>query len=201
MRYLSVRIGGSETMKQFTVRTNAKAEMIDITDRIRILLKESRIKSGVCHVFVPHTTAAVTINENADPDVPRDILMELGKIVPLNDHYRHVEGNSAAHIKASILGASETVFIEDGELVLGTWQSIFFCEFDGPRSRRVIVMLTALEAPEIASAGRSHGHKSDHFRIGDMCSFTDAKLILFRSSLMALGFFQAIIFQTWPGVP
>ena len=135
-------------MKQFSVRTNARSEMIDITDRIRILLKESRIKSGICHVFVPHTTAAVTINENADPDVPRDILRELEKIVPHNDHYRHVEGNSAAHIKASILGASETVFIENGELVLGTWQSIFFCEFDGPRSRRVIVRLMALQAPK-----------------------------------------------------
>ena len=133
-------------MKQFTVRTNAKAEMIDITDRIRILLKESKIKSGVCHVFVPHTTAAVTINENADPDVPLDILMELGKIVPFNDHYRHVEGNSAAHIKASIVGASETVFIENGDLVLGTWQSIFFCEFDGPRTRRVTVRLAALDS-------------------------------------------------------
>ena len=135
-------------MKQFAVRTNTRAEMIDITDRIRILLKESRIKSGICHVFVPHTTAAVTINENADPDVPRDILMELEKIVPLSDHYRHVEGNSAAHIKASIIGASETVFIEDGELVLGTWQSIFFCEFDGPRTRKVFVRLTPLEAPK-----------------------------------------------------
>ncbi len=135
-------------MKQFSVRTNARSEMIDITDRIRILLKESGIKSGMCRVFVPHTTAAVTINEKADPDVPRDILRELGKIVPHNDHYLHVEGNSAAHIKASILGASETVFIENGELVLGTWQSIFFCEFDGPRSRRVIVMLTALQAPK-----------------------------------------------------
>ncbi|MGZ3579464.1 MAG: secondary thiamine-phosphate synthase enzyme YjbQ [Syntrophales bacterium] len=138
----------SETMKQFAVRTNTMAEMIDITDRIRILVKESRIKSGVCHVFVPHTTAAVTINENADPDVPRDILTELGKIIPFNDHYRHVEGNSAAHIKASIVGASETVFIENGDLVLGTWQSIFFCEFDGPRSRRVIVMLTAVQSPK-----------------------------------------------------
>ncbi|MGZ3597253.1 MAG: secondary thiamine-phosphate synthase enzyme YjbQ [Syntrophales bacterium] len=138
----------SETMKQFAVRTNTRAEMIDITDRIRILVKESRIKSGVCHVFVPHTTAAVTINENADPDVPRDILTELEKIIPFNDHYRHVEGNSAAHIKASIVGASETVFIENGDLVLGTWQSIFFCEFDGPRSRRVIVMLTAVQSPK-----------------------------------------------------
>ncbi len=128
-------------MKQFSVRTNARSEMIDITDRIRALLKESRIRSGICHVFVPHTTAAVTINENADPDVPRDILSELDKIVPHNDHYRHVEGNSAAHIKASIVGASETLLIENGDLVLGTWQSIFFCEFDGPRTRRVIVRL------------------------------------------------------------
>jgi secondary thiamine-phosphate synthase enzyme len=115
--------------------------MIDITGRIRTLLKESGIKSGVCHVFVPHTTAAVTINENADPDVPRDILMELEKIVPLSDNYRHMEGNSAAHIKASMLGASETIFIENGDLVLGTWQSIFFCEFDGPRTRRVLVLI------------------------------------------------------------
>ena len=135
-------------MKQFAVRTNTRSEMIDITDRIRVLLKDSRIRSGICHVFVPHTTAAVTINENADPDVPRDILTELEKIVPHNDHYRHAEGNSAAHIKATIVGASETVFIENGDLVLGTWQSIFFCEFDGPRTRRVIVMLTALEAPK-----------------------------------------------------
>jgi secondary thiamine-phosphate synthase enzyme len=119
--------------------------MIDITDRIRALLKESRIRSGICNVFVPHTTAAVTINENADPDVPRDILSELDKIVPHNDHYRHVEGNSAAHIKASIVGASETLLIENGDLVLGTWQSIFFCEFDGPRTRRVIVRLAALD--------------------------------------------------------
>ena len=132
-------------MKKFTVRTNARAEMIDITGHIRTMLKESRIKSGICHIFVPHTTAAVTINENADPDVPRDILMELDKNVPLNDHYRHTEGNSAAHIKASIIGASETVFIEDGDLVLGTWQSVFFCEFDGPRTRQVIVRLSPLE--------------------------------------------------------
>ena len=135
-------------MKQFSVRTNAMSEMIDITDRIRVLLKESRIRSGICHIFVPHTTAAVTINENADPDVPRDILAELGKIVPQNDHYRHVEGNSAAHIKASIVGASETVLIENGDLVLGTWQSIFFCEFDGPRTRRVFVRLAALDSPK-----------------------------------------------------
>jgi secondary thiamine-phosphate synthase enzyme len=133
-------------MKQFNVRTNARSEMIDITGRIRALLKESKMRSGICHVFVPHTTAAVTINENADPDVPRDILMELDKIVPLNDHYRHGEGNSAAHIKSSIVGASEMIFVDDGELVLGTWQSVFFCEFDGPRTRKVIVRLTPLES-------------------------------------------------------
>jgi secondary thiamine-phosphate synthase enzyme len=133
-------------MKQFTVRTNARSEMIDITGRIRALLKESKMRSGTCHVFVPHTTAAVTINENADPDVPRDILMELDKIVPLNDHYRHGEGNSAAHIKSSIVGASEMIFVDDGELVLGTWQSVFFCEFDGPRARKVIVRLTPQES-------------------------------------------------------
>lgn len=132
-------------MKQFTVRTNARSEMIDITGRIRNLLKESKIRSGICRVFIPHTTAAVTINENADPDVPRDILMELDKIVPQNGHYRHIEGNSAAHIKSSLMGASETVFIEDGELVLGTWQSVFFCEFDGPRTRKVFVSLIPLE--------------------------------------------------------
>ena len=132
-------------MKQFSVRTSARSEMIDITDRIRILLKESRIRSGLCHVFVPHTTAAVTINENADPDVPRDILAELDKIVPHNGHYRHTEGNSAAHIKASLVGASETVLVENSDLVLGTWQSIFFCEFDGPRTRRVFVRLAALD--------------------------------------------------------
>jgi len=87
----------------------------------------------------PHTTAAVTINENADPDVPRDILTELDKIVPLDDTYRHIEGNSAAHIKASLFGASEVVLVKGGSLVLGTWQSIFFCEFDGPRTRSVMV--------------------------------------------------------------
>jgi secondary thiamine-phosphate synthase enzyme len=133
-------------MKQFTVLTNARSEMIDITARIRALLKERKIRNGICHVFIPHTTAAVTINENADPDVPRDILMELDKIIPLNDHYRHGEGNSAAHIKASIVGASEMIFIDDGELVLGTWQSVFFCEFDGPRTRKVLVRLTPLES-------------------------------------------------------
>jgi secondary thiamine-phosphate synthase enzyme len=100
------------------------------------------IRDGVCRVFVPHTTAAVTINENADPDVPRDMLASLERIVPRSDGYRHAEGNAAAHIKASLFGASQTLFVENGRLVLGTWQSLFFCEFDGPRTRQVLVRVT-----------------------------------------------------------
>lgn len=133
-------------MHQLSVKTGARFQMIDITDRVSAIVRESGIRSGICHVFVPHTTAAVTINENADPSVPRDILAELDKVIPLNDNYRHMEGNAAAHIKASLLGASETVFIENGALVLGTWQSIFFCEFDGPRTRRVLVKLIKNES-------------------------------------------------------
>lgn len=113
--------------------------MVDITDGVRSALRKSNILNGVCHVFVPHTTAAVTINENADPDVPRDILTVLDRLIPLSNNYRHSEGNSAAHVKASLIGASETILVEEGELALGTWQSIFFCEFDGPRTRRVMV--------------------------------------------------------------
>jgi secondary thiamine-phosphate synthase enzyme len=126
-------------MKQIEIKTSSRFQMIDLTGQVRTAVRESGVKSGICHVFVPHTTAAVTINENADPDVPKDILYELDRVIPLNDNYRHIEGNSAAHVKASLIGASETVFIEGGELVLGTWQSIFFCEFDGPRTRRVFV--------------------------------------------------------------
>ncbi|MBN1381852.1 MAG: YjbQ family protein [Deltaproteobacteria bacterium] len=129
-------------MNQFIVRTHSRFEMIDITASVRAILKERKIQSGLCCVFVPHTTAAVTINENADPDVPADILAGLDKLIPLNDNYRHMEGNSAAHIKASLMGASEVVLVDNGELVLGTWQSLFFCEFDGPRTRKVYVKFT-----------------------------------------------------------
>ncbi len=132
-------------MKQFSVKTNARFEMVDITRRVGAVVRESKVTSGVCHVFVPHTTAAVTINENADPSVPRDILAELDKVIPLNDNYRHMEGNAAAHIKASLVGPSETVFVDNGELVLGTWQSLFFCEFDGPRTRLVLVEVVGAE--------------------------------------------------------
>jgi len=115
--------------------------MIDITGQVRSILKESGYQSGVCQVYVPHTTAGVTINENADPDVPRDILATLERLVPLHGNYRHSEGNSDAHVKASFMGASQTVFFETGNLILGTWQSLFFCEFDGPRTRSLIVKL------------------------------------------------------------
>ncbi len=119
--------------------------MIDITARIRLILKESKVESGICCVFIPHTTAAVTINENADPDVPRDILAQLDKTIPLHGNYLPGEGKSAAHIKASLFGASETIIVEKGNLVLGTWQSIFFCEFDGPRTRQVCVKIIPRE--------------------------------------------------------
>ena len=132
-------------MIQFSVETKARFEMLDITSQARSLLRESGIKSGICHIFIPHTTAAVTINENADPDVPRDIIMALDKLTPLSGNYRHREGNAAAHIKSSLLGVSETIFIEDSDLILGTWQSLFFCEFDGPRTRKVFVKLIPTE--------------------------------------------------------
>jgi secondary thiamine-phosphate synthase enzyme len=128
-------------MKQFTVKTGSRSQMIDITTSVREILHQSHCISGLCYVLVPHTTAGITINENADPDVPKDILTTLQKLIPEHDHYRHLEGNSDAHVKASLMGSSQTVFIEDGKLALGTWQSIFFCEFDGPRTRTVWVKI------------------------------------------------------------
>jgi secondary thiamine-phosphate synthase enzyme len=140
-----LRKGGGE-MKSFTVRTTGRTEMIDITSRIRAAVKESRIKNGICQVFVPHTTAAVTINENDDPDVPRDILMGLNKLIPFDDpQYIHSERNSDAHIKTSLIGSSEMVIIENSNLVLGTWQAVFFCEFDGPRTRKVLLKILSCE--------------------------------------------------------
>ena len=132
-------------MKEINIRTNSQVEMIDITASVQAAVNEKNLQSGYCIVFTPHTTAAVTINENADPDVPRDIIAALEKAVPQNAPYRHSEGNSPAHVKSSLVGASETVLIENGRLVLGTWQSIFFCEFDGPRTRRVLIKVIAME--------------------------------------------------------
>jgi secondary thiamine-phosphate synthase enzyme len=119
------------------IESRQQVEMLDITGEVRQAIRRTGIDAGLAVLFVPHTTAAVTINENADPDVLRDMLMELSKIVPFDDHYRHAEGNSAAHLKSTLVGASETLLIEKGEPVLGTWQGIYFCEFDGPRHRRL----------------------------------------------------------------
>ena len=130
-----------EIMERFTVKTPDRTSMIDITREVQNIVSKSAIESGTCLIFVPHTTAAVTINENADPDVESDIIMELNKIIPFQDHYRHMEGNSAAHIKASLVGESETVIIDKKRLQLVTWQGIFFCEFDGPRRREVWIKL------------------------------------------------------------
>jgi secondary thiamine-phosphate synthase enzyme len=128
-------------MKEISVKTSSRVELIDISHLVEKVVSESKIKSGLCIVYVPHTTAAVTINENADPSVRRDITSELNKIVPFDDNYSHLEGNAAAHIKASIIGPSETILVNGGSLVLGTWQGIYFCEFDGPRNRKVIIKI------------------------------------------------------------
>jgi secondary thiamine-phosphate synthase enzyme len=126
-------------METFHVKTSAKTDFIDVTESVQEAVRKSGVKEGICFIYIPHTTAAITINENADPAVPKDILMEFNKIVPFQDRYQHLEGNSPAHIKASLMGPSLSVFVESGKLVLGTWQGIFFCEFDGPRSRQVYV--------------------------------------------------------------
>ena len=128
-------------LTKLTVDTSKHTQMLNITDMIQKTVEDSGVRSGVCTVFIPHTTAAVTINENADPDVVRDFTMEINKLVPWEDGYRHMEGNSAAHLKASMIGFSEQIIIEDGRLVLGTWQGVWFCEFDGPRRRSVYVKL------------------------------------------------------------
>ncbi len=125
----------------FEIKTSGHTQMTEITAEVRRIVGESGVKDGICTVFIPHTTAAVTINENADPDVVRDFIMELKKIVPWEDGYHHAEGNSAAHLKSSMIGFSQQIIIEDGRLVLGTWQGIYFCEFDGPRHRKVYVKI------------------------------------------------------------
>ncbi len=124
-------------IKQFTIQTSRRNEFIDITAQIQDLVEE--VSEGIATVFAPHTTTGITINENADPAVPRDILKKLEELIPQQDNYSHMEGNSDAHIKASLLGSSVRVIIKDGQLLLGTWQAIFFCEFDGPRTRKFYV--------------------------------------------------------------
>ncbi len=125
--------------KTLNIKSKAKTEFIDITDDIQEVIKESGVKSGICYIYVPHTTAGVTINEGADPSVKRDILATLNRLIPFEGDYQHMEGNSAAHIKSTLVGVSQFVVIEEGKALLGTWQSVYFCEFDGPRHRRVIL--------------------------------------------------------------
>lgn len=126
---------------KLTVKTHAQTEFVDITAQVQKVVLDAGMNSGLCMVYVPHTTAAVTINESADPAVASDMLMVLNQIVPWEARYRHLEGNSPAHVKSSLVGASELVAVERGRLQLGTWQGIFFCEFDGPRTRKVHVRL------------------------------------------------------------
>lgn len=128
-------------MDTISVKTNSKTQFIDITGKVFECVKKQGINEGLCNIFIPHTTAGVTINENADPSVVRDILMEINKIIPFHDNYHHMEGNSAAHIKSSLFGPSLIVPVSSGSLVLGTWQCIYFCEFDGPRTRKVHVQV------------------------------------------------------------
>jgi len=124
---------------RLSIRTGGMIDFQDITGTVRDTISFSGVKSGVCHVFVPHTTAGVTINEHADPSVVQDIAAELDKMVSQHNRYRHMEGNSPAHIKASLIGSSQTLFVEDGKPVLGTWQGVFFYEFDGPRNRSLLI--------------------------------------------------------------
>ena len=128
-------------MTTLDIGTSERKQLVNITNQIRKVVKDSCVCDGTCLVFVPHTTAAVTINENADPTVKQDILMMLNKLVPMDREFRHAEGNSDAHVKATLVGSSVSVIIENGDIILGTWQGIFFCEFDGPRSRKVAVQV------------------------------------------------------------
>ena len=124
-------------IKNISIKTASRTEFVNITSSVQKAVSESGIKSGICYVYVPHTTAGITINEGADPSVVKDILTTLNKLVPHKAGYLHMEGNSDAHIKTSLVGASQSIIIEDGKLLLGTWQAVFFCEFDGPRTRKV----------------------------------------------------------------
>jgi len=123
--------------KHKKIKTNSRVDFIDITKKANQIVKGQSINSGVLIINVPHTTAAVTINENADPSVREDIIKQLNKVIPFQDNYNHLEGNSAAHIKSSIIGSDQSILIKNGQLELGRWQGIFFCEFDGPRTRRI----------------------------------------------------------------
>ncbi len=124
-------------VRYINVRSKQRTEFIDITEKINEVIKEAGVASGICYIYVPHTTAGVTINEGADPSVQRDVQNTLSRLIPHEMNYFHREGNADAHIKSSLVGTSQFVIIDEGRLVLGTWQAVYFCEFDGPRHRRV----------------------------------------------------------------
>ena len=130
-------------ISKFQVGTAERACMIDVTSRVRRAVQESGVREGICHVYIPHTTAGVLVNEGADPAVALDLVAHLDRAVPWGAAYQHREGNSASHIKAALVGTSATVFVENGNLALGTWQAIFLCEFDGPRQREVWVKVVS----------------------------------------------------------
>ncbi len=136
-------MGSAAKVDTLDVRTGRRADAIDITDRVQEVVRESGVQTGLCQVYVPHTTAGVFINENADPDALSDILARLEALVPWEDGYQHAEGNAAAHIKATLVGSSQSVPVRKGRLALGRWQGIFFAEFDGPRERRFQVTVLA----------------------------------------------------------
>ncbi len=127
--------------EELIIKTQKKEELVDITTRVKELVAAKEISDGICQLFVPHTTAGIVINENADPDVAADILSALNMMLPSNYTYRHLEGNAEAHVKSCLIGSSANIFISNKQLVLGTWQGIFFCEFDGPRKRQVYVKI------------------------------------------------------------
>jgi secondary thiamine-phosphate synthase enzyme len=130
-------------METLRVKTDRRTQLVDVTREVERLVAASGVASGVCHVYVPHTTAAVMINEHADPDVATDLEDVFDRLVPHKGPYRHSEGNSDSHAKAVIVGASQTIFVENGKLALGTWQGVFFCEFDGPRERKMWIRIVA----------------------------------------------------------
>lgn len=130
-------------MPTLIVKTDRRMQLLDVTAQVQKAVSATKISEGICYLYVPHTTAAITINECADPDVARDIEGVLDRLVPEKGAYRHSEGNSDAHVKSVLVGASQTVFVENGKLALGRWQGIFFCEFDGPRERKLLVQVVA----------------------------------------------------------
>ncbi|MEJ5230116.1 MAG: secondary thiamine-phosphate synthase enzyme YjbQ [Pseudothermotoga sp.] len=133
-------------MRSFTVKSSRREQLLDISHEVQRIVDESSVKEGICLIFVPHTTAAITINEGTDSSVAVDLLGKLSDLIPRDQNYRHLEGNADAHIKATLVGSSLALPINDGKLTLGTWQRIFFCEFDGPRVRTVLVQILSTQA-------------------------------------------------------